>query len=265
MTVAKTSRRAGAWLFTALALLFLVLPSLIVIPMSVNPGQFISFPPKGFTLHWYSEFFGQYAWIGSLLHTLIVSGFAAVIATILGTMTAVALARGNWPLKNLVRGGFLVPMIMPTMILGIGLFRLFASFHLIGSLTSLSLAYGVLGLPLVVLSVSSGLQAIDERLERAAQSMGAHPLRAFLVVTVPLLRPAMAAGAIFAFITSFDEVVIATFLSGTTAVTLPLQMWLGLRYEINPVIPAASTVTLVSAVLLFVAVDRLGGGRKTTT
>lgn len=254
----QTAGRIGAWVVTAVIVLFLILPSLIVIPISVNPGQFMQFPPKGFSLHWYHTFFTQSAWLSSLFHTLIVSVIAAVIATVLGTATAVGLVRSRLPLRNFARGVFLVPMIMPTMILGIGLFRLFASWHLIGTLTSLSLAYGALGLPLVVLTVSGGLQAVDERLEHAARSLGAGPVRAFLSVTVPLLRPSIAAGAVFAFIVAFDEVVIATFLSGTTAVTLPLQMWLGLRFEINPVIPAASTVTLATAVALFFIVDRWG-------
>lgn len=256
--MARNASRTGAWVVTAIIVLFLILPSLIVIPISFNHGQFMQFPPDGLSFRWYRAFFTQSAWLNPLLHTLIVSVLSAAIATVLGTMTSIGLVRSNLPFKNALRGAFLIPMIMPTMILGIGLYRFFADWHLIGTLASLSLAYGVLGIPLVVLSVSSGLQAIDERLEHAARSLGAGPVRAFIAVTVPLLKPSIAAGAIFAFIVSFDEVVIATFLSGTSAVTLPLQMWLGLRFEVNPVIPAASTVTLLTAVVLFFVVDRWG-------
>jgi putative spermidine/putrescine transport system permease protein len=247
--------RAALWVVTAAIVVFSVLPSLIVIPISVNPGQFIQFPPSGFSLHWYHDFVSQSAWTTATLHTIVVSLLAAVIATVVGTLAAVSLVRGDWPFRDLIRSFFLVPMVMPTMILALGLYRLFADAHLIGSVVGLALAYAMLGVPLVVLTVTAGLQAVDERLEHAARSLGATPMRAFLGVTVPLLRPSIIAGAIFAFIVAFDEVVIATFLSGTSAVTLPLQMWLGLRFEVNPVIPAASTVTLLTAVLLYFALD----------
>jgi ABC-type spermidine/putrescine transport system permease subunit II len=171
------------------------------------------------------------------------------------------LVRGRFRGKTLVRGAFLVPLVMPTMILAIGLYQVFASLHLIGTLLGLTLAYTVLGLPVVILSVTAGLQTVDERLEQAARSLGAGPVRAFMDVTVPAIKTSIIGGAIFAFITAFDEVVIAIFLSGTNAVTLPLQMWLGLRFELSPVIPAASTLVLICAVAFLLVAEMIRGGR----
>jgi putative spermidine/putrescine transport system permease protein len=251
-----------SWAFTAVVLVFLILPSLIVIPISVNPGQFIQFPPTGFSWTWYRAFFTDPKWVQAALHTLIVSLGSAALATVLGTLASIGLVRGSFRGRSFVRGAFLVPLVMPTMILAIGLYQLFATLHLIGTLLGLILAYTVLGIPVVILAVTAGLQTVDEQLERSARSLGASPVRAFMDVTVPLIRTSIIGGAIFAFITAFDEVVIAIFIGGTTAITLPLQMWLGLRFELNPVIPAASTVVLVSAIVILLIAELVTGGRK---
>ncbi len=250
-----------SWAFTVLILAYLIVPSLVVIPISFNPGEFVRFPPAGFSWVWYHAFFSSPDWVQASIHTIVVSVGSAALATLLGTLASVGLVRGRFRGKTLVRSAFLVPLVMPTMILAIGLYQVFASLHLIGTLLGLTLAYTVLGLPVVILSVTAGLQTVDERLEQAARSLGAGPVRAFMDVTVPAIKTSIIGGAIFAFITAFDEVVIAIFLSGTNAVTLPLQMWLGLRFELSPVIPAASTLVLICAVVFLLAAEMIRGSR----
>jgi len=172
---------------------------------------------------------------------------------VLGTLGALGLARRQPRGAALLQMLFLLPIIMPSIVSAVAIYRLFARFGLTGTRAGLILAHAALGLPFVIINVSAMLQRMDWRTEQAARSLGAGPVRAFLTITLPAITPGIIAGAIFAFLASWDEVVVAVFLSGVGAITLPVQMWSGIRFEINP------TVAAVSVLLLLVSTTTLGG------
>lgn len=239
------------WSFAGLVCLFLIAPSLVVIPMSFNEDELLRFPPRGFSLIWYKTYFAREEWTSSTINSVAIALLSTAVATVLGTLTAYGLVRGRIPLRNAFIAVLLMPMIVPPIVTAVAMYGVFAPLDLVGSILGMSLAHAVLALPFVVINVAAVMQRMDWRAEQAARSLGASALRAFLLVTLPLIRPGIIAGAIFAFITSFDEVVVALFISGSNAVTLPVQMWSGLRFEINPVVASASTMLIgVSAIVL---------------
>jgi ABC-type spermidine/putrescine transport system permease subunit II len=239
------------WAATVLVICFLVLPSLFVIPFSFSEASFYQFPPKALSTKWYAEFFQDSAWLQSLVRSIIIGLLTAALSTVAGTAGALSLVRGRYRGRGPVRAFFVVPMYIPVMVLALGFYTIFAKAGMIGSLWAIVLAHTVIAVPVVIVNVSASLQRYDIQLERAAQSLGASPVVAFLKVTLPIIRPGVAGGALFAFLTSFDELVIALFLSGTTAVTLPVQMWQGIRFENNPTIAAAASfLILLSCIAL---------------
>jgi putative spermidine/putrescine transport system permease protein len=233
------------WAVTILTLIFLIAPSLIVIPMSFSAGETLSFPPPGYSLRWYENFFTRPEWRLAARNSVIVAVLTTVVATVLGTGVSIALVRGRIPMRNLVTSIFLTPMIVPVIVTAVAVYGLYVRFRLVGTIQGLVLAHTVLALPFVMINVSAVLQGMDIRLEHAARSLGATPLRTFFLVTLPLIRPGILAGALFAFITSFDELVVALFISGDRAATLPVQIWSGLRFEINPTVAAVSTLLIL--------------------
>jgi putative spermidine/putrescine transport system permease protein len=233
------------WVITIFTLIFLIAPSLIVIPMSFSAGETLSFPPLGYSLRWYENFFTQPEWQSAARNSVIVAVLTTIVATILGTGVSIALMRGSVPARNLATSLFLTPMIVPAIVTAVAVYGLYVRFRLVGTIQGLVLAHTVLALPFVMINVSAVLQGMDIRLEHAARSLGATPVRTFFLVTLPLIRPGILAGALFAFITSFDELVVALFISGDRAATLPVQIWSGLRFEINPTVAAVSTLLIV--------------------
>ncbi len=243
--------------FAGLVCLFLVLPSLIVVPMSFNDDNLLRFPPHGFSFVWYETYFARDDWRAATVNSVVIGLATTVLATTLGTLAALALVRGRIPLRNLYVFLMLMPMIVPPIVSAVSMYGVFAAFRLVGTYPGMVLAHTVLALPFVVINVAAVLQRMDWRAEQAARSLGASALRAFALVTFPLIRPGVIVGAIFAFITSFDEVVVALYISGSRAVTLPVQMWSGLRFEINPVVAAVSTLLLALSALGLGAVSLL--------
>jgi putative spermidine/putrescine transport system permease protein len=233
------------WVITIFTLIFLIAPSLIVIPMSFSAGETLSFPPPGYSLRWYENFFTQPEWQSAARNSVIVAVLTTIVATILGTGVSIALMRGSVPARNLATSLFLTPMIVPAIVTAVAVYGLYVRFRLVGTIQGLVLAHTVLALPFVMINVSAVLQGMDIRLEHAARSLGATPVRTFFLVTLPLIRPGILAGALFVFITSFDELVVALFISGDRAATLPVQIWSGLRFEINPTVAAVSTLLIV--------------------
>lgn len=237
-----------------LVLFYLILPILVVIPLSFSSASYLSFPPPGFSLHWYRNFFTRADWISSAWLSIWVGLAVTVLATTLGTPASVALVRGRFAGKGLVNAFILSPLIVPGIIVAIGIYFFYARLGVVGNPIALVLAHTCLAVPFVVINVSATLYGFDERLEYAAMSLGASPWGAFRQVTLPLIRPGVLAGALFAFITSFDELIVALFVSGTTAVTLPRRMWEGIRFEIDPTIAAVSTILVAfSGALLLTA------------
>lgn len=245
------------WLICALVLAFLVLPILVIVPLSFSSGTFLTFPLPGFSLRWYEEFFTSGPWRLSLRNSLVVATATAALATALGTLAALGLTRAEFRGKAALMGVIISPMVVPVVIVAVGVYFFYAPLGLTGSLLGLTLAHTALAVPFVVVNVSATLVGFDERLEYAAMNLGANRRQAFLKVTLPLIRPGVLTGALFAFVTSFDELIVALFISGTGAVTLPRKMWDGIRQEIDPTIAAVSTIFIVLSVLILVSAELL--------
>lgn len=256
--VAHGARRR-AWparaldLHVALVLVFLALPTLAVVPMSFNAAEFLIFPPPGYSTRWYAAFFERREWWGSAITSLIVAVLATAIATVLGTTAALAIARGRVPLRGAVAALLLTPMMVPAIVTAVALYRVFAAWGIAGTIPGLVAAHVVMALPFVLVNVSAVLNRMDWTVLRAARSLGAPPLYAFRRITLPMIRPGVLAGALFAFLTSFDEVVVSLFMTGIGAMTLPVQMWTGIRFEINPIVAAVSTMLILVTASTFTA------------
>jgi len=233
-----------------LILMFLALPIVVVMVVSFSSATYLTFPPPAFGLRWYRAFFASDDWLRSTWLSLWVAGSVVVLATLLGTLAALGIARLPKALRVLASALILSPLIVPVIVVAIGIYYAFARYGLVGTPAGLILAHTCLAVPFVVTSVNASLAGIDPRLEQAALSLGATPTGTFFQITLPLIRPGVLVGALFAFITSFDELIIALFISGSGAVTLPRRMWDDLLYQIEPTIAAVSTLTIVLTVVL---------------
>ena len=254
-----TEHRAplGVWVFAALVLFFLVFPIFVVIPISFSGASYLQFPPRTLSLRWYEAYFGGRGWVDSTVLSFRIALVVLVLATALGTAAAFALVRSNLRGKNVLYAALLSPIIVPSIITAIAVYFLFAPLRLVGNWWSLVLAHTVLAIPLVVVVVSASLTGFNVVLERAAMGLGAPPWVALRRVTLPIILPGIATAALLAFLASFDEVVIAIFLSGTDAVTLPKKMWEGVWLEISPVIAAASSIVIALTIVLFITLEVL--------
>ncbi|MBN8873980.1 MAG: ABC transporter permease [Rhodospirillales bacterium] len=237
-------------LLTSLVLLFLALPIVLIVTVSFSSAVYLTFPPPAFGLRWYRAYLGSADWLASTWLSLAVAAATVALATILGTLAALGLTRLPRAVRTAAAALILSPLIVPGIVVAIGIYYAFSRWGLIGSPVGLVLAHTCLAVPFVVTSVSASLANFDRRLEQAARSLGATPWGAFRQVTLPLIRPGVLVGALFAFITSFDELIVALFLSGSGAVTLPRRMWDDLRFAIDPTIAAVSTLTIVFTALL---------------
>ncbi|MFO1074662.1 MAG: ABC transporter permease [Geminicoccaceae bacterium] len=254
-----TSRagQAALWLVSALVLAFLLLPLLVIVPLSFTSGTILTLPIPGFSLRWYQELAASAPWQSSLRNSLVVGTLATVIATVLGTLAALGLHRAEFRGKSLLMGFLISPMIAPLVIVAAGAYFFLLPLGLTNSLLGLGLVHAALGAPFVLITVAATLTGLDPSLPRAAASLGAAPGYAFRRVTLPLIAPGVISGALFAFITSFDEVVVAMFLTGPQQRTLPRQMFDGLRDNISPVILAVATLLIAVAVLLLATAEIL--------
>jgi len=237
--------------------LFLIVPIFVIIPISFSSASYLEFPPSGFSLRWYIDFFGGEKWTSATFTSIQVAIVTMALSTILGTLTSLALVRGKFRGKSLIYGIVLSPMVIPIIVIAVAIYYFFSDFHMAGTRLGLILAHTVLATPFVVVNVVASLQGFDITLERAALSLGANRLTTFMKVTFPLIRTGMISGALFAFIVSFDEVVIAIFISGTRNATLPKQMWAGIREAINPTIAAVASLLIVFSILVLLSVEIL--------
>jgi putative spermidine/putrescine transport system permease protein len=231
---------------------WLLAPMLVVIPMSLTDRQSLSFPPSGWSLEWYERFFTEEQWHGALLSSLQIALLVTVLATVLGTAAAFALVRGRFPGKAAVNALLLAPLVVPVVIVAIAVFGVYLRWRLSGTVRGFVMAHTALALPFVIITVSASLRGFDRRLELAAANLGASPWATFRKVTLPLILPGVLSGALFAFITSFDEVVVALFLQSPDVRTLPVQMFTSVTREVDPTIAAASTMILVLTTALLV-------------
>jgi len=242
-----------------LILLFLILPVLVIIPLSFNSGTFLVYPLQGFSLRWYEEFFTASEWLRALKNSLIIAPAATVLAMTFGTLASIGLARGEFRGKALLMGILISPMVVPVVIVAVASYLFFAPLGLGNSYISLILVHAVLGVPFVIITVTATLQGFNQNLVRAAASLGAPPLTAFFRVTLPLIAPGVISGALFAFATSFDEVVVTLFLAGPEQATIPRQMFSGIRENLSPTIAAAATLLIGFSVVMLLTLEWLRG------
>ncbi len=254
----------GLRVLVALVLAFLMLPILIIIPLSFNVEPYFSFTegmlrldPDAYSTRWYEQVFNDPRWILSIKNSFIVGIAAATLSTVLGTIAAVGLASPVMPFKRLITALLLSPMIVPVIIIAAGMFFFYTRFNLVGSHLGLILAHAALGIPFVIITVTATLTGFDRSLYHAAIGMGASPLKAFWDIVIPLIRPGVISGGLFAFVTSFDEVVVVLFLAGPAQRTIPRQMFSGLREQINPTILAVATMLILISIALLVTLELL--------
>ena len=244
-------------------LAFLVAPIAVVIPLSFSSGSFFYYPLPGFSLRWYEDFFTSPFWLNALKNSLFLGSIAASLATALGTLAAIGLWRASFPLRGLVLAVLISPMVVPVVIIAVGAYFAFAPLHLTDGFTGLILVHTALGAPFVVITVLATLSGFDRNLLRAALVCGANPVVAFRRVMLPVILPGVASGAVFAFATSFDEVVVVLLMGGPEQRTLPRQMFAGINDNISLTITAAATMLIVLSTLFMISVAMLRGRTAT--
>jgi len=248
--------RIGRWTFTVycgLVFLFLAAPVVIVIPLAFSSADFLRFPPPSYSLRWFENFFSRRDWMEAAVNSLKIGVLTAGLATVLGTAAAYGLVRGRSKRKEALYAFFISPMIVPNIVFALALYYLFSKLRMVGNMWSLVLGHTVLALPPVIIVLSASLQSVDYALEQAALIHGARRFRAFREVTLPLILPGVITAALFAFLVSFDDLLIALFLSGSRAVTLPKRMWDGVRLEIDPTVAAVALLVMLLPTVILLA------------
>jgi len=251
-------------IFCACVFLFLIAPILVIIPLSFNAEPYFTFTEgmmaldkEAYSVRWYKDIATNPQWIFSAKNSIFVATFSTLIATVLGTLAALGLSQSHMPYKPLVMGVLISPMIVPLIISAAGMFFFYSKIGLSQTMPGLILAHAVLGTPFVVITVTATLAGFDHSLTKAAQSLGSGTSRTFFKIQMPLILPGVVSGALFAFITSFDEVVVVFFLAGFEQRTIPRQMWAGIREQISPTILAVATILVCVSILLLTTVELL--------
>ena len=250
----------------ALVFFFLVAPLFVILPLSFNAEQYIHFSkgmialdPDAFSLRWYEDMiYGtKNPWGLAAKNSIIIAFFATIGSTILGTVAALGLSSRHMPYKAAFMAVLISPMIVPLIISGTAIFFFMAKAGLAATFTGIILAHIILGTPFVVITVTATLTGFDHSVTRAAASLGSNPVNTFMKVTLPLILPGVISGALFAFVTSFDEVVVVMFLAGLENTTIPIQMWVGLREQLSPTILAVATCLIIMSTLILVSAELL--------
>ncbi len=247
-----------------LILFFLIAPLVILIPLSFNaepyftftPGM-LSLDPDAYSTRWYQDFINNPQWIHSIKNSFIIGIFSTILATSLGTLAAWALSRSYTPFRVAIMGLLISPMIVPIVISAAGMFFFYSKVGLAQTYPGLILAHTALGIPFVVITVTATLIGFDESLIRASASLGANLMTTWRKVIIPLILPGVVSGGLFAFVTSFDEIVAVLFLSGFEQRTIPRQMWAGIREQISPTILAVATILVFFSIALLTTVELL--------
>jgi putative spermidine/putrescine transport system permease protein len=264
--------------------LFLIAPIIIIIPLSFNAEPYftftqemLSFDPKGYSLRWYdrilthgmanpdiprdgvwwNDAWNNGQWIHSVKNSVIIGVASTIVATVLGTIAALGLSRPEMPFRRLIMALLISPMIVPLIITATGLFFFYSTVGLAHTYLGIILAHAMLGIPFVIITVTATLVGFDHSLTHAAASLGATPLTTFRQVILPLILPGVISGALFAFVTSFDEVVVVLFVASFDQHTIPLQMWNGIREQISPTILAVATILVIFSIILLTTIEFL--------
>lgn len=249
--------RVWTWLVAVL----LLAPTLVVIPMSFGASESFMFPPKEWSIRWYVNFFTSPEWMNSLWNSVQIGLFSAALATVVGVAAALGLDRTRFRGRAAVRGSLMSPQIVPGIVVAVAIYIAFLPMQLTGTLLGFVVAHAVVGIPFVLISVSTSLAGFDRMVETASASLGANPLTTFRKVTLPLLMPGVMSGFVFAFVSSFEEVVIALFLQSPDLRTLPVQMYNSITLQIDPTIAAASSLIVVTTTAILL-LAHLGTHRK---
>jgi putative spermidine/putrescine transport system permease protein len=264
----STTPRVSRWtialrVHTALVFLFLMLPLLIVFPISFSSSPYLRFPPPGLSLRWYQTYLNDPVWIDATLRSLKIAAVTTALASLLGTLLAFSIVRGRYWGREAVNQLAALPIIVPTIVYSISVYGLFSQLKLIGLWQSIALAHTVYAIPFVTIIVAAGLRTFDIAQEQAAMGLGASHLQAVWFITLPQIRPSLVSAAFLAFIASFDELVIAMFLGGSN-MTLPKKMFDNILLEIDPTIAAVSVLKITLVSLLLGLATRFGAGARFT-
>ncbi len=251
--------RFAAWL----VLLFLVAPALVAIPVSLTPKNFLSMPDGEYSLRHFQTFFTDGNWLSSLWQSSVIAVSSATLATTIGTLCAVGLWRISSRTSELVRALLLLPLIIPPIISAMAFYRLWIPLRLLDSYAGLIIAHTILAAPMVLVTVSASLANFNPRLEQASRNLGASMSTTLWRVILPSVRPGIYAGVVFAFILSWDEIVIALFISKFTVYTLPRRMWNGIRENTDPTVAAAAVFLITLTIVAFVIYTLMARKRKT--
>jgi putative spermidine/putrescine transport system permease protein len=256
----QITHRRRLWLYglCALVLAFLIVPTLIVIPMSFSGSQYLEFPPREWSLRWYRNYFGSTTWMQATVTSFQAGALTTLLATPLGTLAAYGLFVSRFRWAHGIHVLMITPIIVPVILVAIAVFYVYVKLKLVNSLTGIVLAHSMLAIPLVIMVVTSALKSYDMNQEMVARSLGASRARAFVSVTLPQIRFALISGALLSFLTSFDEVILALFVSGGSNSTLTRNMFNALRDQIDPTIAAISTLMIVVTTVLL-ALSQLYG------
>jgi putative spermidine/putrescine transport system permease protein len=256
-TLADRVRIGLLLVWCSLVLAFLVLPIFVPVPLSVNSESFFTYPLQGFSWRWYREVLGSEQWREAIWHSLVIAIGVTLLATSLGTLAAIGLSSRRMPARRSILAVLISPLIVPVIITAVGAYLFFAPIGLANSFIGIIVGQTTVAAPFVVVTVAASLANFDRSLMRAAAISGARPLVAFRRVMLPLILPGVLSGAAFAFVASFDELIIALFLAGPRQRTLPMQMFVGLREHLDPAITAAGTLMMSLSIVLLVVADRL--------
>lgn len=257
----KLPTRILLGLFCLLVAVWLVAPTFVVVPMSFNSKKSLAFPPDGFSWQWYQNFFTNPDWSSSFFSSLKVATVTAVIATILGTLAAFGLDRMKSRTSGILRALLITPMVVPGVVLAVGIYAVYLDTQLVGTMLGFVLAHTMLAVPFVIIAVSASLEVFDKRLEVAATSLGAGRLTTFRTVTLPLIAPGILSGLLFAFVTSFDEIIVALFITSPYLKTLPVQIYSSITRDADPTVAAVGTI-LFFVTSLVIAAGLLIGSRQ---
>jgi len=248
----------------ALVFAFLLLPMVIVALLSFSSSSYLVFPPPGFSLRWYAAYFADPIWIDATIRSVKVGLATTVAATLLGTLLAFSLVRGRYPGRALVDQLSIAPLVVPSIVYSVAIYGLFANLRMIGQWPAIALAHTVHTIPFVVLIVGAALRTFDIAQEQAAIGLGATRLQAVFRITLPQIRPALISAAFLAFISSFDELVIAMFLGGAR-MTLPKKMFDNIMNDIDPTIAAVSVLQIMLVIVVLAITARFGAGARPIT
>ncbi len=252
---AVSSRMLG--IYSVMMFAFLMLPTLVVLPIAFTSSQFLEFPPPGYGLEWFRTYFTSDLWVAATIRSFGVAFATAIVATVIGGFAALALARSRSRWRGIIFAFFLAPMIVPRIVIAVGLFYLFAQMGLVATDVGLVIGHTVLALPFAFVAIAAVLKSYDWRLDQAAATLGANRVQALRFVTVPLIKSGLTAAFLFAFITSFDELTVAIFVSGGVKTTLPKQMWDDMILQLNPTLAAVSVVVFIVVTTLLLAAEKL--------